>query len=266
MLVVADNVNIMNPDIARALDHMIGPPIASLVRQCIAAGAGAIDLNAGPLTRDPEGKMTFFVETVAATTSVPLILDTANPRAMAAGLKAGGRTMVINGVSPAPEKLSWVLPLAQTYNADLIGYLLDADGHVPRQADEMMSAAVALFEACTAHGISPDRLIFDPVVVPVTWPDGRQHNRDILTLVGRLPELLGYPVRTIAGLSNLSSGGGAREKKEILEACYLPMLAAAGLDMVLTNVFHRHTVDTARVCNALLGDAVFSWADINYRS
>ena len=213
MLVVADNVNIMNSAIAQALDHMIAPPIASMVRQCIAAGAGAIDLNAGPLTRNPAGKMTFFVETVAATTSVPLILDTANPQAMEAGLRAGGRTMIINGVSLAPEKLAWVLPLAQSYEADLIGYLLDTDGHVPRQVDEMMSAAVALFEACIAHGISPDRLIIDPVVVPVTWPDGRQHNRDILTLVGQLPELLGHRVRTIAGLSNLSSGGGCAAKK-----------------------------------------------------
>jgi len=100
------------------------------------------------------------------------------------------------------------------------------------------------------------------VVVPATWPDGPRHNRGVLALIRQLPDLLGTPVRTIAGLSNLSSGGRSLQGKMALEAGYLPMLAAAGLDMVLTNVFHPKTLAVAKVCGVLLKEGVFSWADL----
>jgi 5-methyltetrahydrofolate corrinoid/iron sulfur protein methyltransferase len=47
-----------------------------------------------------------------------------------------------------------------------------------------------------------------------------------------------------------------------MQNAYLPMLAAAGLDMVLLNVFHAPVVQTARACSALLDDKAFSWAQI----
>jgi hypothetical protein len=43
-----------------------------------------------------------------------------------------------------------------------------------------------------------------------------------------------------------------------LEQAFLPMLAAAGLDMVLTNVLHEPTMETARNCAILLGEQVFA--------
>ena len=67
------------------------------------------------------------------------------------------------------------------------------------------------------------------------------------------------PVRTIAGLSNLTTGQGEKEKKLRLEGAYLPMLAASGLNMVLMNAFHTETVRIARACNALLRDNIFTW-------
>ena len=47
-----------------------------------------------------------------------------------------------------------------------------------------------------------------------------------------------------------------------MQTAYLPMLAAAGLDMVLLNVFQAPVVQTARACSALLDDQVFSWPQI----
>ena len=132
--------------------------------------------------------------------------------------------VIINGFSLEPRKLDGVLPLTKQYDADIIGYVLAEDSRVPMDEDEMMSAAVALFEAYTNAGLPPRKLIIDPVVVPVTWPDGLRHNRGVLTLIRRLPDLLGTTVRTIAGLSNLSSGSGPLGRKIALETAYLPML------------------------------------------
>jgi 5-methyltetrahydrofolate corrinoid/iron sulfur protein methyltransferase len=263
MLIIADNLNIMHPVIARALEKRDPEPIRRLVKRCVDAGAQAFDINSGPLSRQPRETMVFLVETVQSVTHLPLVLDTANPAAMAAGLATCAGPVTINGFSLEPDKLERILPLAGQYGADIIGYVIGAHSRVPIDEHEMMSTAVALFEAYTKAGLAPRQLIIDPVVVPAAWPDGPRHNRNVLSLIHQLPDLLGAPVRTIAGLSNLSSGGGSLQGKMVLEAGYLPMLAAAGLDMVMTNVLHPNTLALAKVCRVLLKEGIFSWADLD---
>ncbi|MCP4714591.1 MAG: hypothetical protein GY868_05685 [Deltaproteobacteria bacterium] len=52
MLLVADNLQITNPAIADALGHQNPQPIHEMIKACVTAGA--IDINPGPLSRDPE--------------------------------------------------------------------------------------------------------------------------------------------------------------------------------------------------------------------
>lgn len=40
------------------------------------------------------------------------------------------------------------------------------------------------------------------------------------------------------------------------------MLAAAGLDMALINVHHTAFIQTAEMCEILLGEKVFAWTGI----
>jgi hypothetical protein len=61
VLLVADNLQITNPVIAAALAAGDPQPVRELAERCAAAGAEAIDVNSGPLTRDPEAQMTFLV-------------------------------------------------------------------------------------------------------------------------------------------------------------------------------------------------------------
>jgi 5-methyltetrahydrofolate corrinoid/iron sulfur protein methyltransferase len=262
MIIVADNLTITNPTIAAAMDNMDPGPIQDLVRRCEKAGAQAIDLNSGPLNRSPVAHFSFLVETVQAVTSLPLVLDTANPTALTAGLDICRNQAVINGFSLEPAKLADILPLAKNYPADIIGYLLRPNGHVPIEADELMTTAVSLFKTFISEGLAPDRLIIDPVVAPLSWDNGLQHNQALLAVLRSLPDLLGTPVRSIAGLSNLTSGGLPIQRKAALESAYLPMLAAAGLDMALVNVLHAPTMRTALSSRALLGNGIFSWAQI----
>ena len=105
MLIVADNLNVMHPVIARALERLDPEPIRRLVQRCVDAGAQALDINTGPLQRRPLEKMTFLVETVQSVTDLPLVLDTVNPEAMQAGLAACAGPVTINGFSLEPVKL-----------------------------------------------------------------------------------------------------------------------------------------------------------------
>jgi 5-methyltetrahydrofolate corrinoid/iron sulfur protein methyltransferase len=263
MLIVADNLSIVDPQIARAVAGFDPAPIQDLVRRCEAAGAQAIDINSGPLPRKPVERFKFLVEAVQAVTDLPLILDSTNPLALEAGLAACRRPAIINGFSLEPAKLEHILPLARRFGADIVGYLLYPDSRVPMVDEELMGLAVELFAAYCESGLPPERLIIDPVVAPLSWDNGLRRNRALLAVLQKLPELLGTRVRTIAGLSNLTTGPTAAVRKSAVETVFLPMLAAAGLDIVLLNVFHRATMAAARTCNQLLSDGVFSWASVS---
>jgi len=259
MMIVADNLRITLPVIREAVERMEAEPIQQMVRACENAGAQAMDINSGPLTRNPAEKMTFLVRSAQAAVDLPLVLDTSNPAAMDAGLAVCGKRPIINGVSLESEKLKRILPLAQAYAADLICYLLRPDGQVPADAAGRMEAAVQLFGECDRAGISPDRLIVDPIVAPLAWQDGNRQNMAVLEVIRTLPDLLGVPVRTMAGLSNLTTGAPDAPARRRYQCTFLPMLAAAGLDIVLMNVLDPELMSAAAACRNIAGEAVFSW-------
>jgi 5-methyltetrahydrofolate corrinoid/iron sulfur protein methyltransferase len=262
MMLVADNLQILRPEVQEAMARQDPEPIAWLIRQMEEAGAEAVDLNAGPCRRHPEREMTFLVQSAEAATQLPLFIDTANPRAMAAGIRAAGRPPILNGCSLEPRKLEEILPLATDYGLDIIGYLLDAEGHVPADVQGRLSAGLALFDAAAAKGLSPERIIVDPVVPPLSWQGGGRQVREVLETLRLLPDLLGRPVRTVAGLSNLTSGAPSGAPRQVVESAYLAMMAAAGLSMALLDVFHTDTMNAARACRELISEKPFSWAAI----
>lgn len=260
MQLIADNLHIVNSSVRNALRDLDPEPIKKLVIQCETAGADAIDINPGPLPRNPEEKMTFLVETVQSVTNLAVMIDTANPIAMEAGLKANKKTAIINGFSLEPIKLERILPLAKKYKVDIIGYLLHPNNRVPNDASETFSLAIEILQAMHNQGIDQNQLIIDPVIVPLSWQNGSEQARKVLDIIRNIPDVLGFPVKTIAGLSNLTSGYGYKAKRLLLERTYLPMLASAGLDMALLNIFHDQTIAVGRACEPLVNSKIFSWA------
>lgn len=259
MILIADNLTVTNCAIAKAIQDMDPGPIQDLVFQCERAGAEAIDINPGPLTKDPEEKMTFLVAAVQSVCGLPLLLDTTNPKALEAGLRVSLNPVIINGFSLEPKKLEFILPLAKKYDADIIGYLLYPNGHVPPGEDDLTQIALDLYKAFKKTGMDDSRLIIDPVVAPLMWENGMHHNRSILSIIRSLPDLLGFPARTIAGISNLTSGPVPVGKKRVAEQTFIPMLAAAGLTFALLNVLLPDTLRITRMSHMLLNTDVFSW-------
>ncbi|OPX36573.1 MAG: hypothetical protein B1H13_14260 [Desulfobacteraceae bacterium 4484_190.3] len=176
MKLIADNIQITNRRIEKALAEMDPYPIQELAVKCEKAGAQALDINSGPLLRDPDKKMLFLVEAVQEVSDLPVLLDTANPRAIEAGLLANRKKAVINGFSMEPVKLESILPLAKRFEADIIGYLIYPDSHVPSDSSERLNIAVDLYQECQKRGIDKEQLIIDPVILPMTWQSGNLQN------------------------------------------------------------------------------------------
>lgn len=257
MKIISDTLQAMNPRIQAAIQEEEPEPIRKIVQSALAKGIHGIDINCGPLSKEPERKMRFLVETVQHETRLPLFLDTTNAKAIEAGLHVCRNPVTINGLSLEPEKLEGILPLALAYGADIVGFLLTEAGQVPRSLDERLGIAARLFHECSEAGIPAQRLLIDPIVAPLLWADGLEMNRDLLAILKLLPEVLGHPVRTIAGLSNLTAGIRDLERKMALECAFLPMMACAGLDTVLMNVERTGVHAVAGACQRLLFESVF---------
>ncbi len=263
MKLIADNLRITKLSIQNALAACDPKPVQQLMFQCEKKGIFAIDVNTGPLTRFPEKDMTFFIKAVESVTKLPLLIDTSNCVAMEAGLKAADNKVIINGFSLEPDKLETILPLAKKYDADIIGFLLYPNSMVPKDVSSRCEVALELFEQVEAAGITKEKLIIDPVVPPLAWEDGIFQAKAVLEVIRTLPELLGFKVKTIAGLSNLTTGAKNREKKNLVEQSYLAMLAAAGLDYIMMDVLNHKTLKAAKTADMLVKGSIFSWGMVS---
>ncbi len=259
MDIVADNLTITNAIVADAVQRLDPTPIQNIVRRCEKAGAGMIDINSGPLTRKPEKLMTFLVDSVRKASNLPLLLDSSNAVALEAGLRVCLGKAIINGFSLEPDKLALILPLARKFETRIIGYLLYPDSNVPADGAERLTVALELYSRFSEAGLAPEQLIIDPVIPPLLWQNGHTQAMEVVNVIRTLPDLLGFKVQTIAGISNLTTGPGNQAQKPVFEQVYTAMLAEAGLTMALVNVFHTGTMAAIRACNTLISTKVFSW-------
>jgi 5-methyltetrahydrofolate corrinoid/iron sulfur protein methyltransferase len=236
MIVAADNINPMNQAVARAVDAMDAEPIRVLARRCAAAGAAWIDINPGPLSAKRRGRICFLVEAVQDAADARLILDSADPDTIAEGMRSCRVPPVISALTLEPRKLARMTELALESGADLVALLLDAESRVAPTVDEKIALAISLWQHCEAAGLPAERLIIDPVAPHWSWPDAPAQAAACVQAVRLLASgaALGFPVRTMCGVSNLRSG-----QKHIfpahIEHTFLTMLAGAGLKAALCN-------------------------------
>jgi 5-methyltetrahydrofolate corrinoid/iron sulfur protein methyltransferase len=259
MKLIADNLRITRPEISRALQQFDPEPVQALVKACEDRGAWAIDVNTGPLGKLAEPGMRFFIDAVQAVTDLPLLIDTANPDAMTAGVKAAKNRIIINGFSLEPRKLEKILPLARKYEADIVGFLLYPDSRVPKDAAQRFEVALDLMAAAESAGVAKERVIIDPVIPPLAWTDGIVQARHVLEVIRTLPDLLGFPVRTIGGISNLGTSAPDKTGRLCVEQSYVAMLASAGLNFALLDILNPDLVRAARVSGILAKEEIFSW-------
>lgn len=259
MKFIADNLRITKQEIHKAFKDLDPRPIQDLVKQCVQKKAFAIDVNTGPLGKSPEKGMAFFIQAVESVTDLPLLIDTSNPAAMEAGLKIAKNRVIINGFSLEPLKLERILPLAKEYNVDIVGFLLYPGSQVPKDEAQRCEIVLELFELAEKSGVAKEKIIIDPVVPPLAWEDGIVQARAVLKVIHMLPDLLGFKVQTIAGVSNLTTGAKDRIKKNIVEQSYMAMLASAGLDYALLDILNCQTVAFAGASAILAQETLFSW-------
>jgi 5-methyltetrahydrofolate corrinoid/iron sulfur protein methyltransferase len=262
MLLIADNLHIMSPVVAKALQARDPLPFKKIAEHCTKVNAYAMDINLGPLRHNVEEVITFVIEAVQDSFSGRLVLDSIQAEVIAAGIKICKQPPIINGFSLEEGKLQTILPLAAEYQADIVGFLIDEQGKIPSGTEERLAVASRLVAAAEERGVPSEKIIIDPVLVPLTWQDGTHYNRALIETIQILDQMFGQPIRTIAGLSNIGAGAPARVQRQTAEAAYIFMLAASHLDYILMNVAQESNLTALNLSQLLLAEKVFAWQEV----
>ena len=163
MILIGENLNIMSKTLGPALRGRDPAPIQEMAKAETEAGIDYIDVNIGPARKAGDELMDWVVNTVQAATDKPLSLDTTNPVAMEAGLKAHKGPALINSISLQPDRLEQELPFVQKYGADMIGLLWGVEG-MPRDANERAMLAVDIVYQANEAGIPNEKIWIDPIL------------------------------------------------------------------------------------------------------
>jgi cobalamin-dependent methionine synthase I len=253
LLVIADNLNVVNPVVAAALKNLEAAPLQELARRLEAAGANLLDINPGFLSARHEDRMVFMVEAVQQVSRLRLMLDSPNARVLAKGLAACEQPPILDALTLEPDKLREILPLAAAHNADLVLLLLDERSFPPPALEGKAALALQLRDAALTAGVQEEHLIFDPVLPHLSWPDAWIQVGAAVKLVRLLTEgsLFQTPARTLAGLSNLRSGLRHTYPAQLDAAC-LYLLAGAGLTYALADVLQPGVMETLKFINQVV--------------
>ncbi len=264
MFLIANNINTRDTKIenlfrqTNAAAWNIGSKPANslkeLTKQCVVAGANALEINTQQHYDRPEA-MEFAVNVVQQVTDLQLCLSTNNAESLEAGLRACKRPPLANYLSMDEARLKEMLPAIAKYSADVI--LLVSDPAAPADAREMLQKTAILIGTAGEAGIPSDRIFVDPGLIHVTSAMGQRHLVEVMEFLRALPDATEPPLKSICWLANCSAGAPQR-LRPVIETALLPMLAGAGLSSVFLNVLRRENMRTERLIKVFKNEAVYS--------
>ncbi|MDD3114877.1 MAG: homocysteine S-methyltransferase family protein [Anaerovibrio sp.] len=209
------------------------------------AGANLLDVNMGVGGIDQAAAMKRAVTEIAQLTDAPLAIDTSDPIALEAGLRAYPGRALINSVSAEKERLDKFIPLAKKYGAAILCLPLTDEG-VPQTAPDRLEVMDTIIAAAKAAGLQDGDFLLDGLVMTVAADsDACRHTLETLQLYR---SRYGYPATM--GLSNISFG---MPNRPLINSTFFAMCLAAGLDAPIMNPYDEAMQNALMASLALLG-------------
>jgi 5-methyltetrahydrofolate--homocysteine methyltransferase len=193
----------------------------------VAAGAAALDINAGVPGADEPSLIQQIIRNVVEVVDVPLCIDTANPLALTAALSIYEGKALINSVNGEARSLERILPLAKEHGAAIIGLCMDDNG-IPARAEARFAVAVRIIERAAKYGIALEDVVIDPLAMAMS-ADSKAGRIALDTIEFVVKE---FGVNISMGASNISFG---MPDRKYINATYIAMAIHAGLTCPITN-------------------------------
>ena len=197
------------------------------------AGADILDINVGGKGINEASVLPEAVKRISAEVAVPLSIDTREPAALEAALKACPGRPLVNSIGGEEKVLAENLPIIAEYNVPVIVLCMGQDG-IPDKVEDRLTIAHRVLETALKAGIAENDVVFDPLVMTVGADD--QAARVALETTRRLREE--FPNNTITGgASNVSFGMPVRP---IINAHFLSAALLLGMNMPITDPTDEH--------------------------
>jgi len=201
--------------------------VSELAAAQVAAGADVLDINVCVPGLDEVALLADVVKVVSSKVNVPLCIDSANPKAIAAALAVAPGKPLVNSVSGQGTLLREMLPIVKESGAVVIGLTMDEKG-IPNEPNGRLAIAARILNHATRIGIPANDVVIDPLVMAA----GTDQKTVKVTLktIELIAQELG--VNIIIGASNVSFGLPARHT---VNQAFLALAAAAGANCVITD-------------------------------
>lgn len=250
MIIIGEKINATIPKIKEAILKQDGNTLAHLAVDQEDAGADYIDINVGTgegSAHEEIRTIEWLVNLVKDTVKGLLCVDSADPKVLESGLKAGKeRVGMVNSVKATDRNIAEVLPLVAEYGVSVIGLAMDESG-IPNVSSERLKACEKILTAAEEYGISAERIYFDPLVMPVSTDTAQ----GMVTLESLRDIKNTFPnAKSVLAVSNVSFG---LPKRHMINSALLHMAQFLSVDAVILNTLNTTLMGALRAGEAVLG-------------
>jgi 5-methyltetrahydrofolate corrinoid/iron sulfur protein methyltransferase len=251
-IIIGERIHCISPVIREAIANRDPEPILKRGREQLAAGATYLDLNIGPAERDGEEVMQWGVKLLQENLdNVPIALDTANKKAIEAGIAVYNRSKgkpIINSAD-AGERIE-TIDLAAANDAIVIA-LCSKQG-VPRDNDERMAYCQEMLERGMGLGMDPSDLWFDPLTLVIKGMQEKQ-----VEFFDFIRQLTDMGLNSTAGLSN-ASNGMPKEVRPIVDGLMTAMAMQCGLTSAILNPCDEELMKTVKTVDIIMNRSLYA--------
>ena len=249
---IGERIHCISPVIHKAMDNMDPEPILKRAAEQIKAGATYLDVNIGPAESNGPQLMTWAVKLLQENfNNVPLALDTANKRAIEAGIRVYNRSNgkpIINSAD-AGSRISNI-DLAADNDAIVIA-LCSADG-IAKDNDERMAHCHTMLERGLQLGMEATDLWFDPLFLVVKGMQDKQ--MEVLEAIKLFSD---EGLKSTGGLSN-NSNGAPKAVRPVMDSALVAMAMMQGLTSAIVNPNDRRLMETIKSCDIFKNNELYS--------
>ncbi len=246
MQIIGEKINGTRKRVAKAIAEQDADFIKDLAVRQAEAGSTWLDVNAGTHPETEPDDMVWLIETIQKEVDIPLCLDSANPKALQAGIQTVNQTPMINSISGEVERLEKVLPIAAEHGCEVIALAMD-DKKIPETYEKRREVIDMVITATQAAGVPDDKVYVDPLAMTIATANQSavMACETIRTVKEKYPE-----VHFTMGLSNISFGLPARKQ---INRAFLTLAMQAGLDSAILDPLDKELRSAIVTTELLLG-------------
>ncbi|MFA0815269.1 MAG: carbon monoxide dehydrogenase/acetyl-CoA synthase methytransferase subunit [Anaerofustis sp.] len=249
---IGERIHCISPVIRDAFNTKNPEPIIQRAEEQLKAGATYLDVNIGPAESTGEELMKWAVQLLQERfDNVPLCLDTANKKAIEAGISVYNRAKgkpIVNSADAGDRIENIDLAAAN----DAIAIALCAKDGIPSDNDERMVYCQEMLERGMMLGMEPTDLWFDPLFLVIKGMQDKQ--MQVLEAIKMMSDM---GLNTTGGLSNVSNGM-PKTLRPILDSATVAMAMMNGFTSAIVNPCDVRLMETIKSCDIIKNNTLYA--------